>query len=123
MGRRARTRHPLRSMYMPYSLSVYNGEWKTNQSPEIKYCEGHKWSTSRHPIMLEFSSLLLLRSKFLPHPIRNGLLIPDEVDALMRGGGFGPALESWSLLLQQRWQLGTKQTVLRLTEAENAEHK
>lgn len=71
--------------------------------------------------MLEFSSLLLLRSKFLPHPIRNGLLIPDEVDALMRRGGLGPALESWSLLLQQRRQLGTNQTVL--TEAENAEQE
>ncbi len=73
--------------------------------------------------MLEFSSLLLLRSKFLPHLIRNGFLIPDEVDALMRRGGLGPALESWSLLLQQRTQLDTNQTVLRLTEAENAEQE
>jgi hypothetical protein len=73
--------------------------------------------------MLECSSLLLLRSKFLPRPIRNSLLIPDEVDTLMRIGGFGPALESWSLLLQQRRQLGTNQAMLRLTEAENAEQE
>lgn len=41
----------------------------------------------------------------------------------MGNSSLSPALESWSLLLQQRGQLGTNKSMLRLTEAKDAEQE
>jgi len=65
---------------------------------------------------------LLLGRELGPHPVRNGLLVVDKVDALLRDGRLGPALEL-GCLLEQGGQLGALQTVLGLAEGQDAQEE